>query len=396
MSYKVLRLDDFGRGITKVDDSICFVSNALEDEEVDIEILEKKSKYIEAKASNIIVKSKDRKETECPYYSLCGGCNVMHMSYNHQLEFKKKKVERILSKFANINNVVTEIIPTKEFNYRNKVVLKVIDGKLGFFKNKSNEIVPIDKCLLCSNKINEVIDKLKDIDLSLVNEVLIRSNYKDETLVSLTGLEIDNNIKDKLDFVNNIVINDEVFKGNSYLIDKIGDYLFKVSYNSFFQVNSIGVNLLYNEVLKNIDKVDTILDLYCGAGTIGMYISKNAKKVYGVEINKNAVDDANYNRELNNVTNIEFLCSDVGLIKDKYKDVDLVVIDPPRSGLSKDAINNVIDINSKKIIYVSCDPVTLARDLNILKDKYVIKNVKVVDMFPNTYHCESVCVLERK
>ncbi len=396
MSYKVLRLDDFGRGITKVDDSICFVSNALEDEEVDIEILEKKSKYIEAKASNIIVKSKDRKETECPYYSLCGGCNVMHMSYNHQLEFKKKKVERILSKFANINNVVTEIIPTKEFNYRNKVVLKVIDGKLGFFKDKSNEIVPIDKCLLCSNKINEVIDKLKDIDLSLVNEVLIRSNYKDETLVSLTGLEIDNNIKDKLDFVNNIVINDEVVKGNSYLIDKIGDYLFKVSYNSFFQVNSIGVNLLYNEVLKNIDKVDTILDLYCGAGTIGMYISKNAKKVYGVEINKNAVDDANYNRELNNVTNIEFLCSDVGLIKDKYKDVDLVVIDPPRSGLSKDAINNVIDINSKKIIYVSCDPVTLARDLNILKDKYVIKNVKVVDMFPNTYHCESITVLERR
>ena len=395
MSYKIDRLDDFGRGITKIDDTICFVSNALEDEEVDIEVIDKKSKFIEAKSTKILKKSENRKEALCPYYLSCGGCNIMHMIYNHQLEFKKNKVERILSKFANISDVVEGIIPTQEFNYRNKVVLKVQNGKIGFYKDKSNDLVNIDKCLLCSNKINEAINRLKDIDLKGTSEVLIRTNYKEESLISLTGIDIDH-LKTELDFIDNIVINDKVVKGNGYLIDKIGDYLFKVSYNSFFQVNSVGVSLLYNEVFKNAGNNDTILDLYCGAGTIGMYLSKNANKICGVEINKSAIEDANYNKKLNNVNNIEFLCSDVSLIKDKYKDVGLVVIDPPRSGLSKEAIKNVLDINPNKIIYVSCDPVTLARDLNIFKETYDIKSVKVVDMFPNTYHCESVCILERK
>ncbi|MBR3490489.1 MAG: class I SAM-dependent RNA methyltransferase [Bacilli bacterium] len=395
MSYKIDRIDDFGRGITKVEDTICFVSNALENEEVDIEIIDKKSKFMEAKSTAIIKESQNRKEALCPYYLSCGGCNIMHMTYTHQLEFKKSKVERILSKFANISNVVECIIPTQEFNYRNKVVLKVLNGKIGFYKDRSNDLVNIDMCLLCSNKINEVIDKLKSINLNGVNEVLIRSNYKDESLIALTGLNIED-LKDKLDFVDNIVINDKVVKGNGYLIDKIGQYLFKVSYDSFFQVNSIGVNLLYDEVFKNVGNNDTILDLYCGAGTIGMYLSKNANKIYGVEINKSAIEDANYNMKLNNVTNMEFLCSDVALIKNKYKNVDLVVIDPPRSGLSKEAIKNVLDINSNRIIYVSCDPVTLARDLNILKENYDVKNVKVVDMFPNTYHVECVCLLMKK
>ena len=395
MPYKIDRIDDFGRGITKVEDTICFVSNALENEEVDIEIIDKKSKCMEAKSTAIIKESHNRKEALCPYYLSCGGCNIMHMTYTHQLEFKKSKVERILSKFANISNVVECIIPTQEFNYRNKVVLKVLNGKIGFYKDRSNDLVNIDMCLLCSNKINEVIDKLKSINLNGVNEVLIRSNYKDESLIALTGLNIED-LKDKLDFVDNIVINDKVVKGNGYLIDKIGQYLFKVSYDSFFQVNSIGVNLLYDEVFKNVGNNDTILDLYCGAGTIGMYLSKNANKIYGVEINKSAIEDANYNMKLNNVTNMEFLCSDVALIKNKYKNVDLVVIDPPRSGLSKEAIKNVLDINSNRIIYVSCDPVTLARDLNILKENYDVKNVKVVDMFPNTYHVECVCLLMKK
>ena len=172
---------------------------------------------------------------------------------------------------------------------------------------------------------------------------------------------------------------------------------FKISIDSFFQVNSYGVNVLYNEVLNNVkDNYETILDLYCGTGTIGLFLSKRAKQVYGVEINESAVKDANFNKELNNVNNIDFICTDVANIKNDYKNVDLIVIDPPRAGLSKKAIDNIKEINSNKIIYVSCDPITLARDLKDLCKVYNVKEITLVDMFPNTYHCESVTILERR
>ena len=207
---------------------------------------------------------------------------------------------------------------------------------------------------------------------------------------------------DNLDICDNIVVSNyksvKAIKGNDFFIDSIGDYLFRVSYNSFFQVNKSGVKLLYDKVAEyaGLTKKENVLDLYCGTGTIGIYLSKNAKKVIGVEINQNAVNDANYNKELNNIDNIEFICKDVSLIKEKYKNIDLVVVDPPRSGLKGESIYNVLDINPKKIIYVSCDPITLARDLKILKTKYNVKDVTLVDMFPNTYHCESITVLEKR
>ena len=403
MSYLIDRLDDYGRGITKLDDKTCFVSNALVGEEVNIEINNIKSKYIEANSKEVINKSSNRQVPRCPFYLTCGGCNIMHMNYDSQLEFKKNKVEGILHKFANIDGVVKDIIPSDEFNYRNKVTLKVINNKLGYFKDKSNDLVAIDKCLLVSNKINEVINKLNSVNLNNIDEVLIRSNYKDELLLCLIGKNIEKEYYlNHLSDIDNIVIIDNndklIIKGNDYIIDKIDDMLFKVSVESFFQVNSIQVKKLYDKVLEyaKLTGKERVLDLYCGTGTIGMFLSKKAKYVYGIEINESAVKDANYNKKLNNINNIEFLCEDANKIKNNYKNIDLVVVDPPRSGLGENAIKTIIDINPKRIVYVSCDPVTLARDLKILQQNYLIKELTPVDMFPNTYHIETISVLCRK
>ena len=396
LNCKIDRLDDFGRGITKVNGKVCFVSNALDEEVVEVIIDNEKSKYMEGHSTKIIEENSNRVNPVCPYYLECGGCSLMHASYDYQLGFKKNKVINALNRYSGINGVVKGVIPTKQFNYRNKVTLKVVNGKIGYYKRNSHEIVSIDNCLLCSDKINEVIKDLSEIELKNIDEVMIRSNYKNEVLLVLKGRNI--TIPNIEKYQNVVLINnnkEKVIKGNNYLIDKINNMLFRVSYDSFFQVNSVGVEKLYEKV-KEYAKGKNVLDLYCGTGTIGLSIASKCSNIFGVEIVKNAILDANYNKELNRISNADFLCNDVARVKEKFKDIDLVIIDPPRSGLSKDAIKNIMDINSSTIIYVSCDVLTLSRDLNILKEKYNIKSVDVVDMFPNTYHCESITVLERR
>ena len=403
MSFKINRLDDFGRGITFVDGKICFVNNALIDEEIELDVTGEKNKYFEAISTNIIKESSNRINPICKYYDLCGGCNIMHMSYNAELDFKKRKVERILKKYAKIDNVVKDIIPTKRENYRNKVTLKVKDGIIGYFQNKSYDLVNIDNCYLCDEKINNIIKELNKINLNGINEIVIRCNHNKEILLYLIGtLENEEVLINELKDVDNIIINNykniNVIKGNDYIYDKVGDFTFRISYNSFFQVNKYGVDTLYNKVKEyaNLSGKEKVLDLYCGTGTIGIYLAKEAKEVFGIEINKNAITDANCNKELNSISNIDFLCEDISKIKNSYKDFDLVILDPPRSGLGIEAISNVLSINPKMIIYVSCEPLTLARDLNVIKEKYNVKEITIIDMFPNTYHCESITVLERR
>ncbi len=400
MEYVIDRLDDFGRGITYVNNKICFVENALKNEKVTLQIYNEKKKYIEAKSTNIISKSELRKEVECPYYHFCGGCNIMHMKYSAQLEFKKEKVSKILSKYSKIDMNNNEVVPSKEFIYRNKITLRVQNNKLGLYKDKSNTLIPIEKCLLCSGAINEAIKMLNNIELNNISEIIIRSNYKDEVLLCLIGKSIDTPYYlKKLSKIQNIVVIDnnikKIIKGNEFFIDKIEELFFRVSYDSFFQVNSIGVEILYNKIseLAKLNGNENILDLYCGTGTIGMFLAKKAQNVFGVEINESCIKDAKENAQLNKINNINFICSDVGKVKDKFNNIDITIIDPPRSGLSKEAIKNILNANSKKIIYVSCNPITLARDLNDLKEIYNIKTIEIIDMFPNTYHVETVSVL---
>ena len=196
-----------------------------------------------------------------------------------------------------------------------------------------------------------------------------------------------------------VVLNNKKIYGDD-LYEDLNGLKFVISPLSFFQVNKYNTINLYNKILDycNLSGNEVVLDLYCGTGTIGSFVSKKCSKVIGIEINEDAVKDANKNKEINNLNNIEFICGDSGKIlkNNKYKNIDIVIVDPPRSGLSDLSINEIININPKKIIYTSCDPVTLARDLRKLSEKYDVLELTPVDMFPNTYHVESVCLLERK
>lgn len=385
---KIENLDHFGRGIAKVNNMPIFVENSLINEEVEIVITKEKKKYMEGFVSNYLKKSPLRVESNCPYYDKCGGCDLLHMSYEEQLKYKENKVKEIIKKFSGLE-CVNSIVGSIQFNYRNKVTLHVKNGVIGYYKENSNEIISIDKCLLVDERINILIDEIKNLNLNGINKIVIRVT-NNESMAIFYG-DINSNINLRAD---TIIINSKVTKGNGYIEENIGDLKFIISPTSFFQVNNVGMINIYNKVLDYVDG-GNILDLYCGTGTIGIYVSKKADKVLGIEINDEAIKDALLNKKINNINNVDFISGDVGTVlsKNKFK-FDIVIVDPPRAGLDNNSINNIIKINPKKIIYVSCDPVTLARDLNILKEYYDVLEITPFDMFSNTYHVECVCLLK--
>lgn len=386
---EIEKLDHFGRGIAKVNNVPIFVENALIDEEVETLITKEKKNYMEGIVSKYLKKSPLRMESKCPYYDKCGGCDLLHLSYDEQLKFKENKVKEIIKKFSGLE-CVKDIVASKQFNYRNKITLQV-NKDIGYFKKRTNDIIAIDKCLLVDDKINKIIAELKNVDVSKINKIVIRVTNL-ESMVVFYG-----NITNKINLdVDTIIVNNKVIKGNGYIKENINGLNFIISPTSFFQVNNIGMINIYNKVLDYIDG-GNVLDLYCGTGTIGIYVSKKANKVLGIELNKEAVKDALFNKKINNINNIDFISGDVGIIlfKNNFK-ADIVIVDPPRAGLDSNSINNIIKIKPNKIIYVSCDPVTLARDLNILKEHYDVLEITPFDMFSNTYHVECVCLLYLK
>ncbi len=384
---RIEKLDHFGRGIAKVNNIPIFVENSLIGEEVEILITKEKKNYMEGVVIDYIKKSPLRVKSNCPYYDKCGGCDLLHLSYIEQLKYKENKVKEIIKKFSGLE-CINNIVSSKQFNYRNKITLQVKNG-IGYFQKKSNDIINIDNCLLVDNKINEIINKLKKIDVSDVKKIVVRVTNLESMVVFYGKI----NLKIDLD-VDTIIINDKVFKGNGYIREEINDFKFIISPTSFFQVNNIGMINIYNKVLEYVDG-GNVLDLYCGTGTIGIYVSKKANKVLGIELNKEAIKDALINKKLNNINNIDFISGDVGTIlsENNFK-ADIIIVDPPRAGLDNKSIDNIIKIKPKKIVYVSCDPVTLARDLNILKEKYDVIEITPFDMFGNTYHVECVCLLK--
>ena len=369
-NYKVSSLDYYGRGVIKDENKVIFVENALVDEIVNIEIVNEKKKFCEAKVTKYVKESPLRIKPICPYYDKCGGCDIMHISYEEQLKFKKNKVKEIMDKFK-INVLVMDVIPTKQFGYRNKVTLHN-NKKLGFFKKNSYDVIEVEKCLIASDKINMELLKLNKNHKG--KQIVIRSTEDDSTVI-YDG------------------------KDGKRLIENINGFKYRISPKTFFQVNKDGMIKLYDKVLEyaDLNLNDIVLDLYCGTGTIGIYLSPYCKEVLGIELNSDAVNDAIYNQKLNNVNNIKFKLGDVSKVINsvKYKPT-VIVVDPPRSGLDKNTINYLLDSNCKKIVYVSCDVVTLARDLKLLEEKYDILEITPVDMFPNTHHVECVCLLKYK
>ena len=397
--YKIDDLDHFGRGITRINNKITFVENALPNEVVELKIKNEKKNYIEATVSKYIEKSKDRESIKCPYYDNCGGCNIMHLSYLKQLEFKQNKIKNIISKYLNDDIKINEIVPSnKDINYRNKVTFQV-KKNIGFYKNNTYELISIDKCLLGNEIINKSIKYLNKLDLSSINKIICRTGSNElmiiiETTNSNLNVDILKGIASSIYLkVNNEYIH---VYGNKNIYEQLSNYKYIISPDSFFQVNIDVCTKLYNKIKEYIDENKNVLDLYCGTGSIGIFVSQN-NSVIGIEKNKFAIMDANKNIELNNLKNIKFICGDSGKEINNIKcNPDIIIVDPPRSGLNIETINNILKYNSKNIIYVSCDPMTLVRDLKLLNNNYYVKEITPFDMFPNTYHAETLTLLVKK
>ena len=397
MQYKIEKLDNFGRGISHINNKIVFISNALEDEVVDATTTYSNKKFDEAKVNEIIEVSRMRIKPICPYFDICGGCNLLHMNYDDQLKFKYNKVKDIIFKYLKENIKVNDVIYSNQFNYRNKASFEVKE-KLCYKMRKSTNLVDINYCYLLDNNINDIVHVLNNLNLKNINNITIRTGEED-IMVIISGnptQEIIDALKEK---ARSIYVNDKLVYGRSNIVSKIGNYEFFVSDKSFFQVNKYNVKNLYDKVLEYAELTgnENILDLYCGTGTIGIYLSKYAKSVIGIEVNEQAIFDANVNKNKNNIENISFICDTTSNINNIVNnDFDVIIVDPPRSGLDKNTINFLINSKAKRIVYVSCDIMTLVRDLNILKQDYDIREITPVDMFPNTYHVECVSVLHRK
>lgn len=395
---KVERLDHYGRGIIKIDGKIGFIENALENEDIEIDIIKENKKYFEGKSRLINNKNKARINPICPYYDNCGGCHLMHMNDELQKEFKTEKIKNIINKFLDNEVKVNDVVKLNDLNYRNKVVLHVENNRLGFYKDKSNDLIDIDKCLLLNDKLNEIINVLKDYikEETNINKITIKlGNITNEVMLIVEG-----NVKKYyklLEISDVLVINNEIVTDKKYINSYIGNKKYVVSKNSFFQVNYDIATSIYDKVRNYIDILNSknVLDLYCGAGTIGIYIADLVDNVLGIEVVSDAIGDAEINKKINNIENIEFILGKVENLVDKINDrFDTVIVDPPRSGLDKKVIETLLKVKPKNIIYVSCDPITLARDLKLLESNYNIIEVTPYDMFCNTYHVECVVTLK--
>ncbi len=401
---EVTKLDHQGRGIAKINDKIIFIPNALPEETVDVDIILEKKKYYEGIIKETINASDKRIKSICPYFEECGGCQFLNMNYQDSLDYKQNKVEEIMNKYLGIKIKINNIVACdNNLYYRNKTTFQV-KNDIGFFKEKTNTLIPVDKCYISDIKINDIYKVIKDnLNLTNVKQVIIRAtkNTLESMVIFKTSNYIDNKkiidiLKKKVD---SIYINDELIYGKGKIIENLCNKNFYISPSSFFQVNTLQAEKLYNKAIAyaDIKKEDTVLDLYCGTGTIGIVASDKAKKVIGIELNKEAIKDANENKKLNNINNIEFYAGDVGKIlnKNNYKP-DIIIVDPPRVGLDSLALSQILNIRPKKLVYVSCDLMTLARDLKLLSNDYDILELTPVDMFPYTAHVESVCALKLK
>lgn len=395
-NIKIEKIDDFGRGIGYVNNKIIFIDNAMIGEIVDVNIIKQTTKYYEGIVTNYIKKSNDRVNIKCPYYNCCGGCNILHMDYNTQINYKKDKLKNILNKFSNIDLEINIIKNKDIINYRNKIELKIQDNRWGYYNSKTHNFVEINNCLLAKESINIVIKTKKYINIKS-GSITIKSNYNDEILLNIKTddkINIDiNNLKNNIKLVG-IVINDKIYYGDNFFYEMINNKLFKVNYNSFFQIN----NFITNEMIKVIKDNccgKILLDLYCGVGFLGQAIDYKFNKIYGIELNRNSILDAINNAKINKINNTYYMCGDSSkLIENIKENIDTLIIDPPRSGLYKTMIKDIINTNANKIIYVSCNPITLARDINLLKENYSVNKIYLLDMFSNTYHFETVCILE--
>ena len=398
MRVEIVRLDDLGRGVAYVDGKITFVPKTIPGDIVRINITKEKKKFNEAECLELIASSPSRIAAPCPYFAKCGGCQLQSLEYDKTIQYKKEKIDNTLRKNKIVHEV--EMIDNpKPYNYRNKISLKVIDGKIGYYLSGSHELIEVLACRIANLAINTCLSFVKTFNI-INGEVVIRCNQNEEILLVINSndkLDIDvDKLKKHIKLVG-IIINNKVYYGESYLFERINNCLFKISYDSFFQVNPYVASKLFQIVKDNIRANDKVLDLYCGVGTLSLMAGEKAKSVVGIEIVPNAILNAIFNAQINGLNNVKFLLNDV---KDAINKITLdftkVIVDPPRSGLTKDIIEVLLKIKPESIIYVSCDPQTLVRDYKLLMGDYVLEKAYTLDMFSYTYHVESLWLLKRR
>ncbi len=397
MKTKIEKLNNQGEGICYINNKITFIKNTLPNEIIEIKNLKQYSKYNIASLKRIIDKSPLRIESPCPYFNECGGCDLQQLNYNDTLNFKVNKIKELFYKYAHINDLKIEVVKNKnDFYYRNKIVLKIINGKIGYFKSRTQEIVEIKKCIIAKKSINKIISHIKCLNI-MNGEITIRSNYKDQIIINIKSKdEINFNLLKNIKNIIGIVLNDKLVYGHDFFLEQIDNYLFKVSYNSFFQVNNFTNEKIFEILKELLSNNQKVLDLYCGVGTLSIVASKLDNEVYGIEINENAIENAKYNNIINN-SNVNFTNGNVSDIINKLNiQFDCIIVDPPRGGLNKKTIDYLSLLKARNIIYISCNPLTLSRDISVLKNNYDIIKYYLIDTFSYTNHIESIVLLKFK
>ena len=398
MKVDIVKMNHNGEGIGKIGDKIVFVPKTIVGDKVDVSVVREKKRFDVALVNKYYERGRGCVNSRCKYYYLCGGCQISNMNYERQLDYKRDKVRDIFRKYSDIDIRFDIIGSELDYQYRNKVTLHVEALRLGFYQDKSHQVLEIDECCLVSDRVNKVIEKLKEFDLAGIKKIVIREACQG-VMVVFYGTHFKEKIFLQLEeFVDTIVVNEKVIYGDGYIVEEINDLQFVISPMSFFQVNTLQTVKLYDKVREYAKalKNEVVIDLYCGIGTIGMYLARDCKKVIGIEVNDSAIRDAKRNKDLNNISNIEFVCGDVGKVFDSGYEGDIVIVDPPRSGLDENTRKVLLEKKFKKIVYVSCNPMTLVRDLVVLSEGYVVVEGSLIDMFPQTYHCETVVLLCRK
>ena len=439
-----------GLGVVKKDGFPIFVPNLIVGEQAKIKVTKVNKSFALGEVVQIIEESKLRVRPRCKHFFKCGGCDLMHLDYKSQLDFKLSmanatfqrighldfKIKNIIGMDKNIND--NEIQP---YYYRNKVQIPFgMRGNktvCGFYKKKTHDIIDLDECFIqpiLSTEIGRLVKNImNELGLTAYDEqakkgcirhTIIRKTVKNEymivfviyddcksniELIKELATKITNKYKEIKSViinvnkkVNNVILGDysKTIYGTDVLIENILGLNFKLSHKAFFQINHTQTEKLYSKALEfaNITNNDVVLDCYCGVGTISLLAATKAKKVYGIEVVKEAIDDAIENAKLNKITNAEFIVgkAEEEILKFKDKLIDIMIVDPPRKGLDIDVINTIIQKKIEKIVYVSCDIATLARDLQLLQSDYEIKDVTLVDMFPQTADVETVAMLVRK
>ncbi len=401
----ITKQDHFGDGITKIGDKLVFVKHGLSGDQCRIVITNVKKTFAVAKIEKMFQPSSERVKPICPHYEGCGGCSLMHQAEEKQLSFKENKVRELFSRFAGISDFEIESISHGQLtHYRNKVVFHGLNGELGFYQEKSRDLTPIQQCLLVDEEIDQVYQRMRDYLMTYpdeeVLEVMIRKTSLKELMLAVKGKVNSEHLCSFFqDFpLASLLLNGEVISGKRYITEKIFDFQFRILSEAFFQVNYDMMLNLYQKVINYYrDKhYRKVLDLYSGTGTIGLLLTPYVEEVVGIEVVKDAVLAAKMNQEINQVKNISFIHGKVEDYIDEFEQIDSLVVDPPRSGLDSKTIATILKISPDSMVYISCDPVTLARDLKSLLSNYQLSHVHLVDMFPNTYHIETVVILEKR